>query len=99
MKRLSPARGLREAMLTSVLLTGACASVPNLGAKPTPHAASDYGSSQSLASIAAAWPADGWWRRYGDAQLNLLMNEALAGSPDLQAAAARVRTAEGFAQR
>jgi len=99
MKLFSPARGLRAAMLTSVLLTGACASVPNLGAKPIPHAASDYAASQSLALTASAWPADGWWRRYGDAQLNRLMNEALAGSPDLQAAAARMRTAEGFAQR
>ena len=26
---------------------------------------------------------DGWWRRYGDAQLAQLMEEALAGSPDL----------------
>jgi len=99
MKLFSPSRGLRAAMLTSVLLTGACASVPNLGAKPIPHAASDYAASQSLALTASAWPADGWWRRYGDAQLNRLMNEALAGSPDLQAAAARMRTAEGFAQR
>jgi NodT family efflux transporter outer membrane factor (OMF) lipoprotein len=86
-------------MLTSVLLTGACASVPNLGAKPIPHAASDYASSQSLAPTTSASPADGWWKRYGDAQLDRLMNEALAGSPDLQAAAARMRTAEGFAQR
>ncbi len=45
------------------------------------------------------WPADGWWRRYGDMQLAQLMQEALASSPDLQVAAARLRAAEGFAQR
>lgn len=98
MKLFSPSRGLRAAMLTSVLLTGACASVPNLGAKPIPHAASDYAASQSLALTASAWPADGWWRRYGDAQLDQLMTEGLAGSPDLAAAAARFRRAQGLAQ-
>jgi outer membrane protein TolC len=64
-----------------------------------PHAASDYGSSASLAGSEASWPTDGWWLRYGDAQLDRLMDEAITRSPDLQAAAARMRTAEGFAQR
>jgi NodT family efflux transporter outer membrane factor (OMF) lipoprotein len=82
-----------------LLITTACASVPNLGPKPMPHVASDYASAQSFAGPATAWPADGWWRAYGDAQLDRLMAEGLAGSPDLQAAAARMRSAEGFAQR
>jgi NodT family efflux transporter outer membrane factor (OMF) lipoprotein len=63
------------------------------------HAASDYASAKSLAASDAAWPSHGWWPRYGDPQLDRLMTEALAGSPDLQAAAARLRTAEGYAQR
>jgi NodT family efflux transporter outer membrane factor (OMF) lipoprotein len=81
-----------------LLLGSACASVPNLGPKPMPHAASDYASSASLAGAEAAWPTDGWWHRYGDAQLDMLIGEALAGSPDLKAAAARFRTAQGYAQ-
>jgi NodT family efflux transporter outer membrane factor (OMF) lipoprotein len=99
MNRFSTARPGRAALLMPVLLASACASVPNLGAKPMPHAARDYASSQSLAGTDAAWPGNGWWRQYGDAQLDRLMGEALIGSPDLQAAAARMRTAEGFAQR
>ena len=99
MHRFPTARLGRAALLLPVLLTGACASIPNLGAKPEMHAASDYASSASLASARSEWPADGWWNRYGDTQLNRLIDEALAGSPDLQAAAARMRTAEGFAQR
>jgi len=99
MNRFPTARLGRAALLLPVLLTGACASVPNLGPQPVTHAASDYASAQSLAATDAAWPSHGWWLRYNDPQLDRLMTEALAGSPDLQAAAARLRTAEGYAQR
>jgi len=99
MTRLRATRFGRAAILLPLLLSSACASVPNLGPKPVPRAASDFASAQSFAGSQAAWPGDGWWRSYGDAQLNTLMSEALAGSPDLQAAEARMRTADGFAQR
>jgi NodT family efflux transporter outer membrane factor (OMF) lipoprotein len=46
---------------------------------------------------ATAWPADGWWRGYGDPQLNALVDEALAGSPSLQTAQARLRAAQAQA--
>ena len=99
MRRFPTARLGRAALLLPVLLTGACASIPNLGPKPVPHPASDYASSATFAEARSDWPADGWWKRYSDPQLVRLMDEALAGSPDLEAAAARLRTAEGFAQR
>jgi NodT family efflux transporter outer membrane factor (OMF) lipoprotein len=99
MNRFRSVRRGRAALLLPVLLTSACASVPNLGAKPVPHAAADYPSTTSLAAAPSAWPADGWWHRYGDAQLDRLMDEALAGSPDLAAAAARLRTAQGYSQQ
>ena len=92
------ARRGRAALLSLMLFTSACASVPNLGPKPMPHAAGDYASSKSLAGNATQWPGDGWWKSYGDAQLDQLIGEGLAGSPDLAAAAARVRTAQGLAQ-
>jgi len=92
------ARFGRAALLLSFLLTSACASIPDLGTKPEPHAVGDYPSSASLAASHSQWPADGWWHGYGDAQLTRLMDEALAGSPDLAAAAARLRTAQGYAQ-
>ena len=92
------ARRPRAALLSLMLLTSACASVPNLGPKPMPHAAGDYASSKSLAGSSAEWPGDGWWNRYSDAQLGQLVTEGLADSPDLAAAAARFRRAEGLAQ-
>ena len=45
----------------------------------------------------AAWPAEGWWQRYGDAQLDQLVGEALAGSPSLATAQARLRAAQAQA--
>jgi NodT family efflux transporter outer membrane factor (OMF) lipoprotein len=82
-----------------MLLATACASVPNLGAKPIPRAASDYASARSLSGPQSAWPADGWWKVYNDAQLDRLIGEGVAGSPSLAAAAARFRTAQGLAQQ
>jgi NodT family efflux transporter outer membrane factor (OMF) lipoprotein len=46
-----------------------------------------------------AWPKDDWWRTYADAQLDELMDEALAGSPSLQVAQARLRAAEAQVTR
>ncbi len=46
-----------------------------------------------------AWPKDDWWRAYGDPQLDTLMQEALAGSPSLQVAQARLRAAQAEVTR
>lgn len=45
----------------------------------------------------AHWPQHAWWQAYGDAQLNRLMIQAQAGSPDLAAALARLREAKALA--
>jgi NodT family efflux transporter outer membrane factor (OMF) lipoprotein len=82
-----------------MLLATACAAVPDLGPKPMPAAASTYASAQSLSGEASAWPADGWWKAYNDPQLDALIGEGLAGSPDLAAATARFHTAQGLAQQ
>jgi NodT family efflux transporter outer membrane factor (OMF) lipoprotein len=99
MKRSRATRLGRASLLLPALLASACASVPNLGAKPVPATASSYASTQSLAGAQSAWPGDGWWKAYNDPQLERLIGEGLAGSPDLAAAAARFRTAQGFAQQ
>ena len=44
-----------------------------------------------------AWPDDRWWREFGDPQLDVLTSEALAGSPSLQVAQARLREAQAEA--
>lgn len=45
----------------------------------------------------AAWPTSDWWRSFNDAQLDRLIDEALAGSPTLRIAEARTREALAFA--
>ena len=47
----------------------------------------------------AAWPSDQWWRVYGDAQLNALIDEALQSAPSMAVAKARLMKAEGAAQQ
>ena len=84
-------------LLASALLAG-CATVPKLGEAPKPAPASAYATTQSFQAPAKAWPADLWWKTYGDPQLDALMDEALAGSPTLAQAAARLRAAEADAR-
>jgi multidrug efflux system outer membrane protein len=41
-----------------------------------------------------SWPQERWWKRYGDPQLDRLMDLATRGSPDLQEAQARYTAAQ-----
>lgn len=75
-----------------------CAHVPELGEKPQPKSASDYAAQKSFEAPVREWPSDRWWTNYGDPQLDKLMDEALAGSPSLAEAQARVRKADAIAE-
>jgi NodT family efflux transporter outer membrane factor (OMF) lipoprotein len=77
----------------------ACATQPNLGAAPKPMTAASLATSQSFAAPEADWPADGWWRAYGDPQLDRLVETALAGAPDMAAAKARLEKADAVADQ
>jgi NodT family efflux transporter outer membrane factor (OMF) lipoprotein len=85
--------------LSATALMAGCATPPDLGPRPKIATPAAYASALSFEAPQAAWPADGWWRAYGDPQLDALVEEALAGSPKLAAAAARVRQAEAAAQQ
>ena len=98
MIRFIPARPRRAALLLA-LCTSACASVPDLGPMPTGRTAPIAAASLTLAGTGSEWPGEGWWRRYQDPQLSKLIDEALANSPDLDVAAARIRVADGFARQ
>lgn len=50
-------------------------------------------------AVQAAWPSDQWWKVYGDAQLNALIDEALQNAPSMAVAKARLMNAEGTAQQ
>ena len=85
------------AALTALALVG-CAPLPPLGEHYQQKTAEDFATAQSLAAREGNWPADDWWRGYGDAQLDALMAEALNDSPDLAIAQARVARARAMAE-
>ncbi|WP_395647705.1 efflux transporter outer membrane subunit [Terricaulis sp.] len=93
----SVSRRLILACTTAMLV--ACATPPDLGARPEMAAPDRYDSVQSFAAPVADWPSDRWWQAYGDPALNALIEEALADSPTLAAAAARMRQAQAGAQQ
>ena len=83
----------RSAFAFALLLTTACTAGPNyrgpadVAPAPLSHfVRGDAGSG----SVEAAAP---WWTSLGDPVLNQLMDQALAGNPRLDAAAARIRQA------
>jgi len=71
----------------------ACASLPGPAPSPEIRPQSAFAGTQSFAAPAADWPAAGWWKVYGDAQLDALIAEGLAGSPSVAVADARMRRA------
>jgi len=97
MAAIFPARTARRTALLaslSAVTLAACATLPPPALAPVAKAPSGYATAQSFAAPPAEWPADQWWTAYGDSQLDQLVSEALAGSPTLAAAQARVRSAQ-----
>lgn len=66
--------------------------MPQLGPQPRALSADQVSAGNSLAAPASesGWPVDGWWQVWGDSQLNALVAEGLAASPDMAAAQARL---------
>jgi NodT family efflux transporter outer membrane factor (OMF) lipoprotein len=81
------------ATLLGVAVLTACASLPG----ETPRLASQSKvpllATQSFAAPTDEWPTTGWWKHYGDPQLDALIEEALTGSPSVAIADARLRRA------
>ena len=83
----------RLAVVAATATLGACANMDRAPA-PTPMVTA---TSLGAANTPVAWPQDDWWHRYGDAQLDQLVAEGLAGNPSLEAARARVARANAAA--
>jgi len=84
--------------LVSAVLAGGCAMLPPPQPQPSSKPAAHYDTTRAFAAPGATWPNDSWWAVYGDAQLNALVDEALAGSPTLVEAQARLARALAVAQ-
>ena len=91
LKQLTP-------VLTRTLALGslglvACAQLPE---RPAVKHVDQYATSQSFSAPRGQWPTDLWWKAYGDAQLNTLIEEASRGSPSLAVSQARLKRAEAL---
>jgi NodT family efflux transporter outer membrane factor (OMF) lipoprotein len=95
--KAKPFRGLLAASCAAVLLS-ACASFS--GIEPSAHLQkpADYAAAETLPGQQGQWPDVTWARQLGGEQLQSLVDEAIAGNPNLQVAAARVAAAKAAAQ-
>lgn len=95
-----PRRRSRFAVALVALLAG-CAAIPKLPPRPASLGPGQVAADRSLAPARseAAWPAEGWWRAYGDPQLDALIAQGLAASPDVAAATARLDRASALARQ
>ncbi|WP_207780431.1 efflux transporter outer membrane subunit [Pokkaliibacter plantistimulans] len=85
---------LRLGMASLLCLSlAACAPMSTISQQHT-KAADLYAAEQSFAAATSQWPTDTWWQPYQDSQLNTLITEALANSPSLAIAQARLLRAE-----
>lgn len=75
--------------LVALLLSG-CASVPHV----EPQVQTFTARSVGLGAAEPAPAAGDWWKAFNDPQLDRIMADALAGNPSLDAAMARLRTAQ-----
>jgi NodT family efflux transporter outer membrane factor (OMF) lipoprotein len=90
---LMKAASLSALAAAAVLLTN-CASVPD---SHTIAPRTDLTATQSVSvengPQNGQWPSQDWWKGFNDAQLNSLIDEAFANSPDIQTADARLQKA------
>ncbi|WP_235844722.1 efflux transporter outer membrane subunit [Cupriavidus agavae] len=82
-------------MSTTAALAG-CAAFGD--ARTTQRLAPVSDAARSLPAQHGQWPAQDWADQFGDPQLGALTREALAGSPTLQAALARLASARALAE-
>ncbi|ASC62880.1 hypothetical protein B9P52_00580 [Achromobacter denitrificans] len=78
--------------LLSTVLVLALSGCALMEPGPDPVAALDA-AKLGLTGQDAAWPTTQWWQRYGDPQLDTLLDEALANNPSMSAAQARLARA------
>ncbi|MDR0480638.1 MAG: efflux transporter outer membrane subunit [Gallionellaceae bacterium] len=88
---------MRKTLIIFSVLLGlsGCASMGNIA--PQSRLTDANTLKTGLPEGHAAWPSERWWERYGDAQLNGLIDAALRDSPTLRVAEARARQARAAA--
>ena len=92
MKRFVPG-----ALAAAVMLAG-CADMKGIDSKATMRSADSVGLAGTASAAAPfAVPVE-WWRDFGDAKLDALIERALAGNPNLKVAQARLARAQAASE-
>ena len=81
--------GARIVVFAAVLCVSACAPA----VRPPAFVPREEVPIAGLPTTQAGWPQPEWWKRYGDAQLDRIVDIAMRGSPDMEQAEARYRAA------
>jgi len=90
----------RIALTACVASLAGCLSIPSQETASMPSADSYKLDRQAQAALDSDsftrgdWPGGEWWRQFDDPQLDKLMAQALADSPDIRIARSRVQLAE-----
>lgn len=85
------------AALAATLMLGGCATLPAKSELRPVSAPDAYAAGESFAAVpSAGWPSDGWWKDFGDPQLDALIEEGLSGATDLRVAEARFAQAQAY---
>ncbi|MBN9429677.1 MAG: efflux transporter outer membrane subunit [Burkholderiales bacterium] len=81
-------------LFTLTLLAGGCTVMGPDYQRPAVNLPADFGNGEAATAAADTMiPAD-WWRRYGDAELDALVDSVFASNTDLRLAAAQLEEAE-----
>ena len=80
----------------AVVALAGCASLPPAEAARVAKPPGAYETAETFAGPTTDWPADAWWRAYGDAQLTGLIEQGLRDAPAIAEAQARLRKAEAL---
>ena len=93
-------RPLATALLACALaVLAGCADMGKIEPQAVAIKPLELNAGKAIADAGAdvTWPTQAWWEALHDEQLNALVATAIAGSPNLRAAEARVRQAESLA--
>lgn len=82
---------------SAAALLAACAGFHPVEQNAKQIDAVSFAQPSAIGQAVGAWPTDEWWLAYQDTQLNQLMQHALANSPTLAAAQARIARAQASA--
>lgn len=101
LRNFASPRGSLRVMAVTLLATAlaACMNYRGIRSDSRPASAADYPAVVSIPTQGGAWPAMDWSARFGDPQLGALIQEALANSPTLAQAKARVQKASAYVQQ